>query len=81
MENVAFAIYMKKKNETEPNVFYNLILGKKQDGWNKFLLKYTPDYEKSKENELHWIVENLSGSANAGKCSSYMVSITRFYCP
>lgn len=79
--SVAFAIFMKKKDEMESDIFYNLVYGKKVNGWERFLLKYSPIYEESTDSELHWNVEILSNESYSARCSSTMGSISTFNCP
>lgn len=65
----------------ESDVFYNLVYGKKINGWEKFLLKYTPNYEESTDGELHWQAEIMTNTSQAARCSSFMISISTFNCP
>ncbi|MDN4014279.1 hypothetical protein QX233_17545 [Chryseobacterium gambrini] len=75
-----YAIYLKKKNETEIGVFYNLVFTKKIDSWKKYLVKFTPAIIPESNNKVGYKCEFISKKAQASKCGSSFYMTEYFQC-
>lgn len=79
-EVTEYAIYLKKKNETEIGVFYNLVFTKKIDSWKKYLVKFTPAIIPETNNKVGYKCEFISKKAQASKCGSSFYMTEYFQC-
>ncbi len=79
-EVTEYAIYLKKKNETEIGVFYNLVFTKKIDSWKKYLVKFTPAIIPETNNKIGYKCEFISKKAQASKCGSSFYMTEYFQC-
>ena len=79
-EVTEYAIYLKKKNETEIGVFYNLVFTKKIDSWKKYLVKFTPAIIPESNNKVGYKCEFISKKAQASKCGSSFYMTEYFQC-
>ncbi|GAA4158231.1 hypothetical protein GCM10022217_19170 [Chryseobacterium ginsenosidimutans] len=79
-EITEYAIYLKKKNETEVGVFYNLVFTKKINHWKKYLVKFTPSIIPETNAKVGYRCEFISKKAQASKCGSSFYMTEYFQC-
>lgn len=79
-EITEYAIYLKKKNETESGVFYNLVFTKKMNYWKKYLVKFTPSIIPETNAKVGYRCEFISKKAQASKCGSSFYMTEYFQC-
>lgn len=76
-----YAIGLKKKNETEKDVFYNLVFSKKGDIWKKFLVKLIPEYvEGTQLIKRYKVVPQSSKVASKSGCNAEFYTFEIFSC-
>lgn len=79
-----YAIYLKKKNNTEKETFYNLVFSKKKNIWTKHLFKLTPNYLNKNFGKstqiVNYKISLLSKSNETSRCHTEFYSYEYFQC-
>lgn len=78
-----YAIFLKKKNEKDDHVFYNLVFTKKTDHWKKHLIKFNPVYDNSYKVKtfIPEIISNSKNKTSRSQCTSQFIIYEKFNCP